>query len=49
MIGLGQLGGNMAERLGRASRTIVDFDQSPDSGREAEPAAASSADAYPTS
>jgi len=34
MIGLGRMGGNMAERLRRAGHTIVGFDQSPDSGRD---------------
>ena len=34
MIGLGRMGGNMAERLRRAGHTIVGFDQSPDSKRD---------------
>jgi 6-phosphogluconate dehydrogenase len=36
MIGLGRMGGNMAERLRRAGHTVVGFDQSPDSGRDAD-------------
>ena len=36
IIGLGRMGGNMAERLRRAGHTIVGFDQSPDSGRDAD-------------
>jgi 6-phosphogluconate dehydrogenase len=36
MIGLGRMGGNMAERLRRAGHTIVGYDQSPDSGRDAD-------------
>jgi 6-phosphogluconate dehydrogenase len=36
MIGLGRMGGNMAERIRRAGHTIVGFDQSPDSGRDAD-------------
>jgi 6-phosphogluconate dehydrogenase len=34
MIGLGRMGGNMAERLRRGGHTIVGFDQAPDSKRE---------------
>ena len=34
MIGLGRMGGNMAERLKRAGHTVVGFDQSPKSARE---------------
>jgi len=36
MIGLGRMGGNMAERLRRAGHTVVGYDQSPDSGRDAD-------------
>jgi 6-phosphogluconate dehydrogenase len=36
MIGLGRMGGNMAERLRRAGHTVVGFDQSPESGRDAD-------------
>jgi 6-phosphogluconate dehydrogenase len=36
MIGLGRMGGNMAERLRKAGHTVVGFDQSPDSGRDAD-------------
>jgi 6-phosphogluconate dehydrogenase len=36
MIGLGRMGGNMAERLRRAGHTVIGFDQSPDSGRDAD-------------
>jgi 6-phosphogluconate dehydrogenase len=36
MIGLGRMGGNMAERLRRADHTIVGFDQSADSHRDAD-------------
>jgi 6-phosphogluconate dehydrogenase len=36
MIGLGRMGGNMAERLRRAGHTIVGYDQSADSGRDAD-------------
>jgi 6-phosphogluconate dehydrogenase len=36
IIGLGRMGGNMAERLRRGGHTIVGFDQSPDSGRDAD-------------
>ena len=34
MIGLGRMGGNMAERLRRGGHTVVGYDRSPDSGRE---------------
>ncbi|HET7530566.1 MAG TPA: NAD(P)-binding domain-containing protein, partial [Mycobacteriales bacterium] len=34
MIGLGRMGGNMAERLRRAGHTVIGFDQSPDSARD---------------
>ena len=34
MIGLGRMGGNMAERLRRSGHTVVGYDRSPDSGRE---------------
>ncbi len=34
MIGLGRMGGNMAERLRRGSHTVVGYDRSPDSARE---------------
>ena len=34
MIGLGRMGGNMAERLRRAGHTVVGFDRSPESGRD---------------
>src|SRR5437868_12598220 len=34
MVGLGRMGGNMAERLRRAGHTVVGFDRSPDSGRD---------------
>jgi 6-phosphogluconate dehydrogenase len=34
MIGLGRMGGNMAERLRRADHTVVGFDRSADSGRQ---------------
>ncbi len=33
MIGLGRMGGNMAERLRRGGHTVVGYDRSPDSGR----------------
>jgi 6-phosphogluconate dehydrogenase len=33
MIGLGKMGGNMAERLRRGGHTVVGYDRSPDSGR----------------
>jgi 6-phosphogluconate dehydrogenase len=36
MIGLGRMGGNMAERLRRGGHTVVGYDQSPDSGRDAD-------------
>jgi 6-phosphogluconate dehydrogenase len=36
MIGLGRMGGNMAERLRRGGHTIVGFDASPDSARDAD-------------
>jgi 6-phosphogluconate dehydrogenase len=35
MIGLGKMGGNMAERLRRAGHTVVGYDRSPDSARDA--------------
>jgi 6-phosphogluconate dehydrogenase len=34
MVGLGRMGGNMAERLRRGGHTVVGFDRSPDSGRD---------------
>ena len=34
MIGLGRMGGNMAERLRRGGHTVVGYDRSPDSARE---------------
>ena len=34
MIGLGKMGGNMAERLRRGGHTVVGYDRSPDSGRQ---------------
>jgi 6-phosphogluconate dehydrogenase len=34
MVGLGRMGGNMAERLRRGGHTIVGFDRSPESGRD---------------
>jgi 6-phosphogluconate dehydrogenase len=34
MVGLGRMGGNMAERLRRAGHTVVGYDRSPDSPRE---------------
>jgi 6-phosphogluconate dehydrogenase len=34
MIGLGRMGGNMAERLRKAGHTVVGFDRSPDSARD---------------
>jgi 6-phosphogluconate dehydrogenase len=36
MIGLGRMGGNMAERLRQAGHTIVGYDQSADSSRDAD-------------
>jgi 6-phosphogluconate dehydrogenase len=36
MIGLGRMGGNMAERLRQAGHTIIGFDQSADSKRDAD-------------
>jgi 6-phosphogluconate dehydrogenase len=36
MIGLGRMGGNMAERLRKAGHTIVGYDQSADSHRDAD-------------
>jgi 6-phosphogluconate dehydrogenase len=36
MIGLGRMGGNMAERLRKAGHTVVGFDQSPTSARDVE-------------
>jgi 6-phosphogluconate dehydrogenase len=36
MIGLGRMGGNMAERLRRGGHTVVGYDRSPDSAREVE-------------
>jgi 6-phosphogluconate dehydrogenase len=33
MIGLGKMGGNMAERLRRGGHTVVGYDRAPDSGR----------------
>jgi 6-phosphogluconate dehydrogenase len=36
IIGLGRMGGNMAQRLRLAGHTIVGYDQSPDSGRDAD-------------
>ena len=34
MIGLGRMGGNMAERLRRGGHTVVGYDRSADSGRQ---------------
>jgi 6-phosphogluconate dehydrogenase len=34
MVGLGRMGGNMAERLRRAGHTVVGYDRSADSGRD---------------
>jgi 6-phosphogluconate dehydrogenase len=34
MVGLGRMGGNMAERLRRAGHTVVGFDRAPTSGRD---------------
>src|SRR3954453_6716826 len=34
MIGLGRMGGNMAERIRKAGHTVVGFDRSPDSKRD---------------
>jgi 6-phosphogluconate dehydrogenase len=34
MIGLGKMGGNMAERLRRGGHTVVGYDRSPDSARQ---------------
>src|SRR6185503_20142177 len=34
MVGLGRMGGNMAERLRRAGHTVVGFDRSAESGRD---------------
>jgi 6-phosphogluconate dehydrogenase len=34
MIGLGKMGGNMAERLRRSGHTVIGYDRSPDSGRD---------------
>jgi 6-phosphogluconate dehydrogenase len=34
MIGLGRMGGNMAERLRRGGHTVIGFDRSADSGRD---------------
>jgi 6-phosphogluconate dehydrogenase len=34
MIGLGRMGGNMAERLRRGGHTIIGYDRAPESGRE---------------
>ena len=34
MIGLGRMGGNMAERLRKAGHTVIGFDQSPKSARD---------------
>jgi 6-phosphogluconate dehydrogenase len=36
MIGLGRMGGNMAERLRKAGHTVVGFDRSPQSKRDAD-------------
>jgi len=36
MVGLGRMGGNMAERLRRGGHTVVGFDRSPESGRDVE-------------
>jgi 6-phosphogluconate dehydrogenase len=36
MIGLGRMGGNMAERLRKADHTVIGFDRAPDSGRDVE-------------
>ena len=36
MIGLGRMGGNMAERIRRAGHTIIGYDQAPDSTRDAD-------------
>ncbi len=36
MIGLGRMGGNMAERLRRGGHTVIGYDRSPDSGRDAD-------------
>jgi 6-phosphogluconate dehydrogenase len=36
LIGLGRMGGNMAERLRRGGHTIIGYDQSPDSNRDAD-------------
>ncbi|HTR71245.1 MAG TPA: decarboxylating 6-phosphogluconate dehydrogenase [Mycobacteriales bacterium] len=36
LIGLGRMGGNMAERLRRGGHDVVGYDQSPQSGRDAE-------------
>jgi 6-phosphogluconate dehydrogenase len=34
MVGLGRMGGNMAERLRRGGHTVVGYDRSPESGRD---------------
>src|SRR5437660_9708245 len=34
MIGLGRMGGNMAERLRRGGHTVIGFDRLPDSARD---------------
>jgi 6-phosphogluconate dehydrogenase len=36
MIGLGRMGGNMAERLRKAGHTVIGFDRSPQSSRDVE-------------
>jgi 6-phosphogluconate dehydrogenase len=36
MIGLGRMGGNMAERLRRGGHTVIGYDRSADSGRDVE-------------
>ncbi len=34
LIGLGKMGGNMAQRIRNAGHTVVGFDRSPDSARD---------------
>ncbi len=37
LIGLGKMGGNMAERLRRDGHQVVGFDRSPQSARDVDP------------
>ena len=34
MVGLGRMGGNMAERLRKGGHTVIGYDRAPDSARD---------------